>query len=229
MPVYERSVPAAPAIPAPIKFLPLLVLVFVIVIGGWTGRAIQLAARSLPAAPVIELGYISAAFTPEVQYWGQDIARWADPYGLDPNLAATVMQIESCGNPEAVSPSGAQGLFQVMPFHFAAGEAMRDPDTNAKRGLDYLSLGLETSGGAPGLALAGYNGGHSIMSALWSNWSAETQRYYYWGSGIYGEVSESRPAGRAGEGRETSDTLNEWLNAGGASLCAKAREQLRMP
>ncbi len=223
MTVYQRSVAAAPALPAPIKFLPLVVLVFVIVVGGWTGRAIQLAAHSLPAAPVIETGYISPAFTPEVQYWGKDIARWAElpsAGGLDPNLAATVMQIESCGNPEAVSPSGAQGLFQVMPFHFAEGEAMHDPDTNAKRGLDYLSLGLQLSDGAPGLALAGYNGGHSIMSAFWSNWSAETQRYYYWGSGIYGEVSE---------GRETSDTLNEWLNAGGASLCAKARAQLGMP
>ena len=42
-----------------------------------------------------------------------------------------------------------------------AGEVMQDPDTNAARGLAYLALGLQRGGGDAGLALAGYNGGHS--------------------------------------------------------------------
>ena len=37
---------------------------------------------------------ISALFTPEVQYWGKEILDWSITYQLDPNLVATVMQIE---------------------------------------------------------------------------------------------------------------------------------------
>src|SRR5450759_1540101 len=55
---------------------------------------------------------ISPIFTPEVQFWAGRIQSWASAAGLDPNLAATVMQIESCGDPLALSRSGAMGLFQ---------------------------------------------------------------------------------------------------------------------
>ena len=82
---------------------------------------------------------ISPIFTREIQYWGNDIVRWSNSAGLDPNLLAVVMQIESCGDPRAVSSAGASGLFQVMPFHFHFGENPFDPDTNALRGTSYLS------------------------------------------------------------------------------------------
>src|SRR5690349_7954215 len=65
---------------------------------------------------------LSPVFTKEVQHWGSDIVRWANAASIDPNLAATVMQIESCGDPRATSRSGAMGLFQVMPFHFRLGD-----------------------------------------------------------------------------------------------------------
>jgi hypothetical protein len=122
------------------------------------------------AAPVVTS--LSPVFTPEVQYWADDIMRWSNAYGVDANLVATVMQIESCGDPQAVS-----------------------------------------------LALAGYNGGHSQISKTWSLWPNETQRYYYWGSGIYGDIAS---------GLQTSGRLTEWLNAGGASLCAQAHARLGM-
>ena len=38
---------------------------------------------------------LSPIFTKEIQHWGQNIVRWANAAGVDPNLAATVMQIES--------------------------------------------------------------------------------------------------------------------------------------
>jgi soluble lytic murein transglycosylase-like protein len=132
---------------------------------------------------------------------------------LDPNLVATVMQIESCGNPHAVSRSGAQGLFQVMPFHFAGGEDMQDPETNARRGLVYLAESLLQSKGDIRRALAGYNGGHGVIGWDPSQWSAETQRYAYWGDGIFAD---------AARGRKESPRLQEWLAAGGAGLCADA-------
>ncbi len=169
-----------------------------------------------PAAGPVA-GQLSPVFTPEVQHWSREIVAWSRQFGLDPNLAATVMQIESCGAPSVVSSAGAQGLFQVMPFHFDAGEAMQDPGTNAARGLAYLALGLEKAGGDVGLALAGYNGGHGVIGRESSQWSSQTQRYWYWGTGIYQA---------AASGAATSDRLLEWLQAGGAGLCATADEQL---
>ena len=163
---------------------------------------------------------IAPLFTPEVQHWASQIAEWAAAQQLDPNLAATVMQIESCGAPGAVSGSGAQGLFQVMPFHCAEGEAMQDPDTNALRGLSYLSLGLARAGGDAGLALAGYNGGHSQIGKDSALWPAQTKRYWYWGTGIYAD---------AANGQTTSVRLQEWLGAGGASLCQRAAQELGLP
>jgi soluble lytic murein transglycosylase-like protein len=156
-------------------------------------------------------------FTPEVQFWAKNISRWASEHGVDPNIAATVMQIESCGNPNARSSAGASGLFQVMPFHFLAYENAFDPDINALRGLNYLAKSLESAGGDARLALAGYNGGIGVISRSESSWAAETIRYAYWGSGIYADAQQNA---------NSSARLNEWLAAGGASLCRKARERL---
>jgi hypothetical protein len=127
------------------------------------------------------------------------------------------MQIESCGNPGARSNAGASGLFQVMPYHFYITENSYDPDTNALRGLRYLAKSLERSGGDARLALAGYNGGIGVIGRSESTWPAETIRYAYWGSGIYADAAQNA---------SESARLNEWLAAGGASLCRKARERL---
>jgi soluble lytic murein transglycosylase-like protein len=145
--------------------------------------------------------------------WSSDILRWSEIYNLDPNLVATVMQIESCGHPSVLSSSGAIGLFQVMPFHFPHGEDPFDPETNAKRGLGYLARGLGLSGGRMDLALAGYNGGHGVISRDQSQWAPETQRYVSWGNGILNDIAS---------GRTTSPSLQAWLQAGGERLCRSA-------
>jgi soluble lytic murein transglycosylase-like protein len=170
------------------------------------------AAQPQPAA-----GGIAPLFTREIQHWAPQIVAWSAEFGIDPNMAATVMQIESCGDPNAVSGSGAQGLFQVMPFHFSPGETMQDPDTNARRGLAYLALGLEQTNGDTSRTFAGYNGGHGTAARAWETWPAETQRYYVWSTGIYEDAV-------AGSG--ASETLNEWLAAGGAGLCQQAAARL---
>src|SRR5512141_1497922 len=100
-------------------------------------------------------GPIAPFFAPAVQFWNASIVNWSNEYGIDKNLIATVMQIESCGNPQVASSAGAMGLFQVMPFHFNAYENPYDPETNALRGLSYLSRSLGNAGGDVRLALAG--------------------------------------------------------------------------
>lgn len=160
---------------------------------------------------------ISPIFTKQIQHWGSDIVRWASASSLDPNLVAVVMQIESCGDPRALSRSGAIGLFQVMPFHFHITDNPFEPDTNALRGLDYLSRSLQTAGGNPRLALAGYNGGIGVISRGEWSWPAETHRYVKYGAPIYEDASS---------GAEASASLEEWYGNYGASLCRQASRRL---
>ncbi|MCW5877861.1 MAG: transglycosylase SLT domain-containing protein [Anaerolineales bacterium] len=164
--------------------------------------------------PAAYSGRLAALFTPQVLRWEAEILRWADDAGLDPNLVATVMQIESCGYAQAVSRAGAMGLFQVMPYHFADGENSFDPDTNARRGLAYLRKSLDNFGSPP-MAMAGYNGGINGASRPAAAWAQETRDYVYWGENIYAD---------AVAGRQSSPVLQEWLAAGGASLCAQAQQ-----
>lgn len=163
---------------------------------------------------------ISPLFAAPVQYWAPLIAEWAANTGVDPNMAATIMQVESCGDPQAISSAGAQGLFQVMPFHFAPGEDSLDPATNARRGLTYFAERLEQTGGDVGRAFAGYNGGQLAAASSWDQWLPETQRYYVWTTGIYDEIQQ---------GLDASPTLQRWLQAGGASLCHQAAGRLGLP
>jgi len=45
----------------------------------------------------------------------ETIARWCAGYGVNPDLAAAVVEVESGGRPRAVSSAGALGLMQLMP------------------------------------------------------------------------------------------------------------------
>ncbi len=156
---------------------------------------------------------IASFFTPEVQYWRDSIARWSLTYRVRPNMIATLLQIESCGDPTVVSEAGAQGLFQVLPLHFAESEDPFDPEINARRGLEYFAQMLATANGDPGLAFAAYNGGPSVFYSSPTEWPRETQDYQFWGSGIYEEAEMNL---------QESPTLLQWLAAGGAGLCQRA-------
>jgi hypothetical protein len=162
-------------------------------------------------------GKLATLFTPQVQAWSESISEWGEAWQMDPNLIATVMQIESCGDPQALSSAGAMGLFQVMPFHFSDGEDGHDPQTNARRGLAYLQNALDARGGEIRLALAGYNAGINGAKRPENLWPAETLRYVYWGVGIYSD---------AREGKDHSVYLQEWLERGGAGLCEQAGRRL---
>ena len=163
---------------------------------------------------------LAPLFTVEVQYWKEAVLRWSDESNLDPNLIATVMQIESCGDAFARSSAGAKGLFQVMPYHFASNDDPFDPDTNALRGLTYLRHVVDLSNHNIEWSLAAYNGGPGLIGSGEWKWPAETIRYVFWGSGIYADASQMK---------STSRRLDEWLVAGGAGLCRKAHLQLNLP
>lgn len=101
-----------------------------------------------------------------------------------------VTMVESRGNPNAVSTSGARGLMQLMPKYFLNPgepvEVLFDPHINIYRGVHHFTilwlnamkeLGAWVSYEAIGaLAAARYNGGGSRL-ANGSNWSCETKTH----------------------------------------------------
>ena len=170
--------------------------------------------------PPIASTSISPIFRVEIHHWADSISKWAAASQLDPNLVATIMQIESCGDPRARSSAGAMGLFQVMPFHFYAVDDPYNPDTNAARGLAYLAKSLATGGGNARLAMAGYNGGIGLISRGEWTWPAQTNRYVQYGAPIYED---------ARNGLASSPALNEWYEKYGVSLCRQASQRLGLP
>ena len=160
---------------------------------------------------------VATLFTPEVQYWKEHIAVWSVTYRVKPNLIATIMQIESCGNPDAGSETSKQGLFQMVPLYFAAGENPFDPDTSARRALEHFNELLAIVNGDLGLAFATYNGGTSILTLSPAEWPEETQRYQFWAGGIYEEAEL---------GLSESPSLMDWLDNGGIYLCEQASASL---
>ena len=151
-----------------IRLIPLEILVLSILAGFMAVMAVRgliggqsnlpsaaetaVAGAALALAPAPAEGALAPIFTPEVQHWAGQIIAWSNYFKIDPNLAATVMQIESCGAPGVTSGSGAQGLFQVMPFHFVAGSP--DPTFFAPfplpPGLAIEALSVDVTGGTLG-------------------------------------------------------------------------------
>ncbi len=89
------------------------------------------------------------------------IARAARKYGIDELLLASVIEVESGFNEQAISPVGAIGLMQVMP-DTAALYGYSDPSnpaSNVDLGARYLNWLLEEFDGDLALALAAYNAG----------------------------------------------------------------------
>ena len=176
---------------------------------------------------------IAATFTPEVQRWEGEICRWSDEHQMDPDLIATLMQIESCGNKNAKSSTGVRGLFQVTGTNLD-GENPWDPNVSMAKGPGKVfKRALEAADGDIKAAFAGYNGGSTALdyiagkidrnefysrlrkspSGYWRTKSKalakinEVEWYAKWAD-IYFESKE-----------ENSDTLQEWINLGGHRLC----------
>lgn len=214
-----------------LRLLPFQILLITSALGltvGVTGAMIMvlLHGNVQPAPLPVEIAHariiptsIAPVFTSEVQYWNKQIMKWSQKYDVDPNILATIMQIESCGDYLAGSSAGAQGLFQLMPDHFKDGEDPHNPDTNALRGVEYIKGGLALADGHVGLALAGYNGGWGKISEGWAGWAPETRLYYIWGTQIYEDAI-------SGKTTDQSQGLQSWLNAGGVYLCKQANTRL---
>jgi hypothetical protein len=99
---------------------------------------------------------ISPYWSPNIQRWNNLIVTYAGERGLDPDLVAAVIRIESAGYPYVTSSQGAIGLMQVMPFanRPSAGQ-LYNPDVNVSWGTLILSRMLRQSAAAEGDLLTG--------------------------------------------------------------------------
>jgi len=114
----------------------------------------------------------------EIRQWEPLILRYADRINIDPNFLAALIVCESGGDADEISPAGAVGLMQVMPFHLgynapAATEALRDPDRNMAWGTWVLQNAIEMADGDIFHALALYNGGSEFAASRESRGYAE--------------------------------------------------------
>lgn len=185
-----------------------------------TARSVE----AQPEEPTPVVGELSQSsnplegFDPAVLYWTPEIMRWSDKYEVQPQDVATLMQIESCGNPDAVSSSGALGLFQVVPrwhINTDAGESddmLLDPEFNARKGLEYFAGLVKSTNSNFKIAYRGYNAGGSQMYTPLDELPQETQRYAQW-------MGMRNPEHR-------QEVLSAWYNAGGYSLCVDAHQAL---
>lgn len=95
------------------------------------------------------------------------ITHAATQHGLEPALLAGLVQVESSFNPDAVSPSGAMGLTQIMPQ--TAGELGLERPFDAAENLDagarYLAWLIDYFEGDVRLAVMAYHGGPGRIAA----------------------------------------------------------------
>lgn len=104
--------------------------------------------------------------------YAQAIYRDALDYGVDPVYFASLINLESGGNPNAVSKAGAVGLGQIMPLHvgesvpWAPGKRitlddLKNPAFNLKWSAYYFSQGLQKYGSYEDAYKQHYNPGYT--------------------------------------------------------------------
>ena len=107
----------------------------------------------------VALGDMAAVYNPALTLTdrveiGQAVSRHSAANGLDPMLVMAVIVVESGGNPGAVSPKGATGLMQVMPWHvddFGGNADLTDIDDNIRIGTFILADNMRRWGHNAGI------------------------------------------------------------------------------
>lgn len=129
--------------------------------------------ETLPPPPTAANGVRRGAALP----WPPEVGRNAPPqiltlvrelapqYQVDPELALSIMKVESNFNPIALSPKNAKGLMQLIPDTAARFGVVNpyDPAQNLRGGLSYLRWLLAYFEGDVRLVAAAYNAGERAV------------------------------------------------------------------
>jgi hypothetical protein len=142
------------------------------------------------------------------------IAEASGRFAIPPGWIRAVMQVESGGNPLALSPKGAIGLMQIMPATWAAlrqryhlGSDPYDPRDNILGGTALLRELYDRFGG--GGFLAAYNAGPSRYLAFLTQGlplKVETQLYL-------AKLARLLPDGEIGRAISAPPVPRDWRSA----------------
>ena len=113
----------------------------------------------------------------ESRHLAEVIIEECEKDGVDPLFVIAVIDAESNFDIEAVSPTGARGLMQLVPSTFrevSDAKRMFDPEENVRAGIRYIrrlwDAGYGRRGGPESVLLA-YNQGPNMASAVFRNGS----------------------------------------------------------
>ena len=107
---------------------------------------------------------------PQLERIRAAILRYSEKYVLDPLLVTAVIEVESAGRPWAVSPKGALGLMQVMPYMINPMGLAGNPstiETNIEAGCMILADNIRRLGESDGISA--YFWGSDIRGVTYLN------------------------------------------------------------
>ena len=114
--------------------------------------------------PILFFGFILFARADEINTL---VHTKSQKYGVDPKFVKAIIQAESAGNTNAVSPVGALGLMQLMPSTAARfgikKHELFDPERNIEAGVRYISVLSRLFNGNPIKVAAAYNAGEGAV------------------------------------------------------------------
>ena len=105
-------------------------------------------------------GRVVAATNPsltmlEINDIGRAVLKYSAEHELPPNVIVAIIKVESSGRVSAVSPKGAQGLMQVMPFwkeELGIDGTLFDIDNNIRAGTHIMANYIKKHGYKEGIA-----------------------------------------------------------------------------
>jgi soluble lytic murein transglycosylase-like protein len=121
---------------------------------------------------------VCSAQSAEVRRWAD---RWADVYGVERELVHAVIEVESGGNPRAISNAGAAGVMQLMPATAAAFRVRNrfDVEDNVRAGVAYLAWLRDLCGGDRRLMMASYIAGQNRVLRLGLDFTYSSEVHDY--------------------------------------------------
>jgi soluble lytic murein transglycosylase-like protein len=132
-------------------------LAFALLVGGTAGGS----AQSLPAVPPARAAELRAKADAATASYAAIIEEHATVYAVDPALVVSIIMVESKGDPNAYSSSGAMGLMQLMTAtceDYGIADPY-DPNENIRGGVALLANHLNRYRGDLKRVLAAYNAG----------------------------------------------------------------------
>jgi soluble lytic murein transglycosylase-like protein len=217
-----------------------------------TSDVVASGAAASEFAPTAAAGEFAPTAAP-IPWLPQTVAQWwpqlieaGHRHGVDPELLAIVMLVESGGSPNAHSPAGASGLMQLMPATAAdiarqrgvtgfSADQVWDPALNIDFGAWYLAdqlrrFGRSGDSASPGPADSAEpvnpaDAASIALAAAAYNGGPGTVLRHLGGQALPAETTRYQAwvAGMWGERHlASSPSFEAWWNAGGGALVAEA-------